>query len=55
MTSDESLTRRLSEETEWLQKDATALSRDDLRKVERRVGWNVRLAMWIVEKVGGAL
>ncbi|EEH06145.1 CDP-diacylglycerol-glycerol-3-phosphate 3-phosphatidyltransferase [Histoplasma capsulatum G186AR] len=55
VTSDESLTRRLSEETEWLQKDATALSRDDLRKVERRVGWNVRLAMWIVEKVGGAL
>ncbi|OJD15507.1 hypothetical protein AJ78_04238 [Emergomyces pasteurianus Ep9510] len=55
VTSDEGLKRRLAEETEWLQKDASVLSREDLRKVERRVGWNVRLAMWIVEKVGGAL
>lgn len=55
VTSDEALKRRLAEETEWLQKDASVMSREDLRKVERRVGWNVRLAMWIVEKVGGAL
>ncbi|EEQ87074.1 hypothetical protein RJZ56_005841 [Blastomyces dermatitidis] len=55
VTSDEALKRRLSKETEWLQKDASAISREDLRKVERRVGWNVRLSMWIVEKVGGAL
>ncbi|PGH01209.1 hypothetical protein AJ79_07980 [Helicocarpus griseus UAMH5409] len=55
VTADETLKKRLAEETEWLQKDASAVSRDDLRKVERRVGWNVRLAMWIVEKVGGAL
>ncbi|KAL1968972.1 hypothetical protein VTN77DRAFT_806 [Rasamsonia byssochlamydoides] len=55
ITSDEALKRRLGEETEWLQKDARPISREDLRRTERRVGWNVRLAMWIVEKVGGAL
>ncbi|KKA21881.1 CDP-diacylglycerol--glycerol-3-phosphate 3-phosphatidyltransferase [Rasamsonia emersonii CBS 393.64] len=55
ITSDEALKKRLGEETEWLQKDARPISREDLRRTERRVGWNVRLAMWIVEKVGGAL
>ncbi|QKX60914.1 uncharacterized protein TRUGW13939_08060 [Talaromyces rugulosus] len=55
VTSDEKLKKRLGEETEWLQKDARPVSREDLRRTERRVGWNVRLAMWIVEKVGGAL
>ncbi|KAL3474507.1 CDP-diacylglycerol-glycerol-3-phosphate 3-phosphatidyltransferase [Aspergillus californicus] len=55
VTGDEELKRRLGAETEWLQTDAKAISRDDLRRTERRVGWDVRLAMWIVEKVGGAL
>lgn len=55
VTNDQGLKKRLDEETEWLQKDAAPVSRDDLRRTERRVGWNVRLAMWIVEKVGGAL
>lgn len=55
LTSDEALKKRLGEETAWLQNDAEVVKREDLRKVERRVGWNVRLAMWIVEKVGGAL
>ncbi|KAL2219863.1 phosphatidylglycerolphosphate synthase [Thermoascus aurantiacus ATCC 26904] len=55
VTTDEALKRRLGEETQWLQKDAKVISREDLRKTERRVGWNVRLAMWIVELVGGAL
>ncbi|KAJ5104504.1 hypothetical protein NUU61_001851 [Penicillium alfredii] len=55
VTNDQDLKRKLGEETEWLQKDASPVSRDDLRRTERRVGWNVRLAMWIVEKVGGAL
>jgi CDP-diacylglycerol--glycerol-3-phosphate 3-phosphatidyltransferase len=55
VTSDEKLKKRLGEESEWLQKDAQPVSREDLRRTERRVGWNVRLAMWIVEKVGGAL
>ncbi|KAJ5619030.1 CDP-diacylglycerol-glycerol-3-phosphate 3-phosphatidyltransferase [Penicillium lagena] len=55
VTNDQDLKRKLGEETEWLQKDAKTISREDLRRTERRVGWNVRLAMWIVEKVGGAL
>jgi CDP-diacylglycerol---glycerol-3-phosphate 3-phosphatidyltransferase len=55
VTSDEDLKRRLGQEMEWLQKDAHVISRDDLRRTERRVGWNVRLAMWIVEMIGGAL
>ena len=55
VTNDKDLKRKLGEETEWLQKDAKVISREDLMRTERRVGWNVRLAMWIVEKVGGAL
>lgn len=55
VTTDETLQRRFGEESQWLQNDAQAISRDDLRRIERRVGWNVRLAMWIVEMVGGAL
>lgn len=55
VTSDQELKRKFGEETEWLQKYSRAVSRDDLRRTERRVGWNVRLAMWIVDKVGGAL
>lgn len=55
VTGNEELKRRLKAETDWLQTDASAISRDDLRRTERRVRWNVRLAMWIVEKVGGAL
>ncbi|KAF7597362.1 CDP-diacylglycerol--glycerol-3-phosphate 3-phosphatidyltransferase [Aspergillus hancockii] len=55
VTGDQELKRKLGAETEWLQKESQAISRDDLRRTERRVSWNVRLAMWIVEKVGGAL
>ncbi|KAL3488258.1 hypothetical protein BJX62DRAFT_212191 [Aspergillus germanicus] len=55
VTGDEELKKRLGAETEWLQTHASAISREDLRRTERRVGWNVRLAMWVVEKVGGAL
>ncbi|KAK2742310.1 CDP-diacylglycerol--glycerol-3-phosphate 3-phosphatidyltransferase [Myotisia sp. PD_48] len=55
VTTDDNLKRRLGEEMEWLQVDSKPISREDLRKVERRVSWNVRLAMRIVELVGGAL
>ncbi|KAJ6034500.1 uncharacterized protein N7446_009250 [Penicillium canescens] len=54
VTNDPDLKQKLGEETERLQKDASPVSREDLRQTERRVGWNVRLSMWIVEKVGGA-
>ncbi|KAL9108942.1 MAG: hypothetical protein Q9227_006338 [Pyrenula ochraceoflavens] len=55
VTDNEVLKRKLKDEAEWLQKDATVVTRDDLTKVERRVSWKVRLAMRIVELVGGAL
>ncbi|OQE39891.1 hypothetical protein PENCOP_c006G04674 [Penicillium coprophilum] len=54
VTNDPELKQKLGEETERLQKNASPVSRDDLMRTERRVGWNVRLSMWIVEKVGGA-
>lgn len=55
VTADPALKKKLKAETEWLQKDATVTTIDDLRKVDRRVGFKVRAAMWLVEKLGGAL
>ena len=55
VTGNEGLQKRLQEETEWLQKDATITTQDDLMKIDRRVGLRVRVAMWLVEKLGGAL
>lgn len=55
LTSDETLKRKLKQETEWLQKDATVATQDDLARVDRRVGLRVRLALWLVEALGGAL
>ena len=55
VTDDESLKKRLKQETEWLEKDATITTQDDLSKIDRRVGFKVRVAMWLVERLGGAL
>ena len=55
VTADPTLQKKLKAETEWLQEDATVTTMDDLRKVDRRVGFKVRAAMWLVEKLGGAL
>ena len=55
VTRDERLKERLGEEQRWLQDHARAMSRDDFAKNERRVGLRVRVAMWIVQLVGGAL
>jgi CDP-diacylglycerol--glycerol-3-phosphate 3-phosphatidyltransferase len=55
VTGDAGLKKRLKEEMEWLQKDAQITTQDDLMKVDRRVGFKVRAAMWLVEKLGGAL
>lgn len=55
VTGDEELKRKLKAETEWLQKDATVTTQDDLMKVDRRVGARVRAALWVVERLGGAL
>lgn len=55
LTSDDALKRKLNAETQWLQKDATVTTQDDLAKVDRRVGLRVRLSLWLVEALGGAL
>ena len=55
VTRNPNLQRRLGEEERWLQEYATTMSRDDYAETERRVGLHVRIAMWIVTLVGGAL
>lgn len=55
VTRNAGLQRRLGEEEKWLQEHASAMTRDDYAKTERRVGLHVRVAMWIVKVVGGAL
>jgi len=55
VTSNPDLQRRLGDEEKWLQEYATTMTRDDYAKTERRVGLHVRIAMWIVTLVGGAL
>lgn len=55
VTRDEGLKGRLEEERKGLQEFAGRTTRDDLAKVDRRVGFHVRVAMWIVKAVGGAL
>ncbi|TKA73894.1 hypothetical protein B0A55_03793 [Friedmanniomyces simplex] len=55
VTSNADLQRRLGEEEKWLQEYAKVVTKDDYAKTERRVGLHVRIAMWIVTLVGGAL
>ena len=55
VTRNEGLKARLGEEQRWLQEDARTVTRDDFAKNDRRVGLKVRIAMWIVQLVGGAL
>ncbi|KXT04884.1 hypothetical protein AC578_3462 [Pseudocercospora eumusae] len=55
VTRNPDLQARLGAEEKWLQEHATPMTQDDYAKTERRVGLHVRLAMWIVTLVGGAL
>jgi CDP-diacylglycerol--glycerol-3-phosphate 3-phosphatidyltransferase len=55
VTRNEGLKRRLGEEQEWLLEHARRMTLDDFMRTERRVGVGVRVAMGIVELVGGAL
>ncbi|KPI42359.1 CDP-diacylglycerol--glycerol-3-phosphate 3-phosphatidyltransferase [Cyphellophora attinorum] len=55
VTSDDNLKRKLKQEITWLQEDASVTTQDDLAKVDRRVGLRVRLSLWLVEALGGAL
>ncbi|KAF4636708.1 hypothetical protein G7Y89_g1394 [Cudoniella acicularis] len=55
VTQDEGLKKRLREERDGLQEYGGSVGIDEFIKTERRVGINVRIAMWIVKMVGGAL
>ncbi|KAK0652575.1 hypothetical protein B0T16DRAFT_427013 [Cercophora newfieldiana] len=55
ITENEQLKQRLADEQTWLKENTTVVTRDDLAKTERRVGLKVRIAMAIVQLVGGAL
>jgi len=55
VTQNDDLKKRLGQEQSWLQNHAQNITLTDLAKTERRVGFHVRLAMWIVTLLGGAL
>ncbi|PHH76632.1 hypothetical protein CDD82_3905 [Ophiocordyceps australis] len=55
VTQNEDLKRRLADEQRWLQEYAQPVTMDDFARTERRVGLKVRLAMWMVQLLGGAL
>ena len=55
VTRNPGLQRRLGDEERWLQEYAKPMTRDDYAKTERRVGLHVRVAMWLVTVLGGAL
>lgn len=55
VTRNQGLMERLGQEEKWLQEFAQGVDQETYRKTERRVGLHVRIAMWIVTLVGGAL
>lgn len=55
LTTDPDLKRRLGEERDRLLEYTKRMELDDFMKPDRRVGIRVRVAMWIVQMVGGAL
>ena len=54
-TSDPGLRRRLGEEVKWLGEYAKEVDESEFEKPERRVGMSVRVSMWLVRVLGGAL
>lgn len=54
-TTDPQLQRRLGEEVKWLGEYAKKVDEEEFGRPERRVGVSVRLAMWAVRVLGGAL
>ena len=55
VTTDEELQRKWKREEEMLGRYTMAVTEEELGTKDRRASWRVRLAMWIVRKVGGAL
>ena len=55
VTTDEGLQRRLKKEVENLARFTQPVTEKELEAKKRKASWKVRIAMWIVKKVGGAL
>ncbi|MCJ1289971.1 CDP-diacylglycerol--glycerol-3-phosphate 3-phosphatidyltransferase [Xylographa carneopallida] len=55
VTTNAGLQERLRKEEENLLQYSRAITEEDLKGGDRRVGWRVRVAMWIVKVVGGSL
>ena len=55
VTEDEGLMRKLKREEELLMSHTSLVKEADLEKKERKAGWKVRVAMWLVKVLGGAL
>lgn len=55
VTEDERLMRRLKREEELLMSHTKLVGEGDLQTEERKAGWKVRVAMWLVKVLGGAL
>ncbi|KAL8704269.1 MAG: hypothetical protein Q9201_002579 [Fulgogasparrea decipioides] len=55
ITDDESLMRKWKREEEKLKEWTREVGEEELRGKERKAGWRVRVAMWVVKVLGGAL
>ncbi|MCJ1382914.1 CDP-diacylglycerol--glycerol-3-phosphate 3-phosphatidyltransferase [Xylographa soralifera] len=55
VTTNSGLQERLRKEEENLLRYSKVVTEEDLKGGERRVGWRVRVAMWIVRIAGGSL
>ncbi|KAH8733121.1 hypothetical protein GQ44DRAFT_696954 [Phaeosphaeriaceae sp. PMI808] len=54
-TSDPKLRQKLGEEVKWLGEFAKEVDEKEFEKAERKVGVSVKLSMWLVRVLGGAL
>lgn len=55
VTDDEALMAKLRREEEGLRAWTGEVGEEELGGRERRAGWRVRAAMWVVKAVGGSL
>ena len=55
VTSDPTLRKRLGEEVAWLSEYAKPVDLSEFDKEDRKVSLSVRLSMWVVRVLGGAL
>ncbi|KAL6704577.1 CDP-diacylglycerol--glycerol-3-phosphate 3-phosphatidyltransferase [Coniothyrium glycines] len=54
-TSDAGLRKKLGEEVKWLREYAKSVDESEFEKPERKVSLSVKLSMWLVRVLGGAL